>query len=208
MELRRYSFCDIGLAVSVAMSMTFIVWIVTIRVTWLAAACCHVARTIGAAKQAGAGAVELLPDRTIRIASTAWESPCRRLNRIGRLCFDSGHSPPSPGASAAGNQPPRQDGLVCPLWQGPRIRIRPSTAPEFEQAIRWPCSPRASQLRLPRIFCGSDQGFCKTTVSRGKPWLFTVALHLPAAKRNAVNALRRMGYPKSRRSGISGALSL
>jgi hypothetical protein len=48
--------------------------------------------------------------------------------------------------------------------------------------------PKACHPRLPDLL---------QAVSPCKPWVFTVALHLPTAKRNAINALRRMGYPRA-----------
>ena len=78
-----------------------------------------VARTIRAAKQAGAGRGRIAAGRDDQnLPGRSRKSPRSRLNRIGRLCFDSRHAPPSPAAPSPGSQPPRQGGLVCPCRQG------------------------------------------------------------------------------------------
>ena len=72
-----------------------------------------IARSIRAARQAGAGAVELLPDGTIRISLIATTNKTDT-----RLEPEEEVAPPPPRPRPPHlhprNKPPRHDGLVCP----------------------------------------------------------------------------------------------
>jgi hypothetical protein len=83
-----------------------------------------VARTIRAARQAGAGAVEVRPDGCIVILLTApapadvGEQPTAPLLPNGRLSFDGGYAATPATPSAPPDQPAWQNCLVCAHRQG------------------------------------------------------------------------------------------
>ncbi|CAL77059.1 hypothetical protein BRADO3262 [Bradyrhizobium sp. ORS 278] len=72
-------------------------------------------RVIKAAKQAGAGVVEIKPDGTIRVLLCHPNPPLpsrKGLRTSVPWCSDGRHAPPETTASAARRQPPRQGLLV------------------------------------------------------------------------------------------------